>query len=84
MTTIVEECRVLLSSGTTMEDVLSTLRKRGLSKVQSIKVVVAVTGLGPNEAKELVHFSQAWQDARAAGELLHEEIERVLDQEDKR
>jgi Zn finger protein HypA/HybF involved in hydrogenase expression len=77
MKDLIDECRVLLATGVPIEAILRLLRERGLSKVESIGVLAGATKTGLTEAKAIVHFSAAWRDARAAGEQLHADIERV-------
>lgn len=78
----VARCRELLSSGASLEEVIADLREQGLSKVHSIVVLRKGTGKSPEEAKQLVHFSAAWSDARQRDEEFHELLIASLESED--
>lgn len=65
-----------------MEEVISTLRSNGFSKVNSIKAVAELTGRSLLEAKEVVHSSLTWRDAHEAGEHLHDVIEGIASGDD--
>lgn len=52
--------------------VLAQLRSDGFSPVESIKVTRAVLHVSLGEAKEIVHASPTWSDARDDFEQLHE------------
>jgi ribosomal protein L7/L12 len=65
----------MLSEGAEIEEVISTLRRKGVSKVESIKAVAELTGDSLLEAKQTVHSSLTWRDAYEAGERLHDALE---------
>jgi hypothetical protein len=60
------------------EAMVQYLRDNGLSQIDSIRVLIKVYGLRLGEAKELVHFSKAWQEERAATEQFWDELEGQL------
>ncbi len=60
------------------DHVLAQLRTDGFSPVESIKVTRAVLHVSLGEAKRIVHFSEAWADAREGFEELHEVAEAVV------
>ncbi len=55
--------------------VLAQLRSDGFSPVESIKVTRAVLHVSLGEAKQIVHTSEAWSDARDDFEQLHAIVE---------
>ena len=57
-----------------------SLRADGLSPVESIKVTRAVLGVGPSEAKRIVHASHAWTDRREEFDDLHDLVEQAASQ----
>lgn len=57
--------------------VLAQLRADGFSPVESIKVTRAVLHVSLGEAKQIVHTSEAWADAREGFEELHENAEQT-------
>ena len=52
----------LVEAGAAQEIVLGVMRQGGLSKIDSIKLLSELTGVGLLEAKNLVHGSRAWRD----------------------
>jgi hypothetical protein len=78
MNDLLAECQALLSRGQGFEAILSLLRQRGLSKVESIKVLSDAARLPLAESKRIVHLSTTWRDERASGEELHEAIDEAL------
>jgi len=57
--------------------VLAQLRSDGFSPVESIKVTRAVLHVSLGEAKEIVHTSPTWSDARDKFEHLHDAAEQA-------
>jgi ribosomal protein L7/L12 len=75
-----EETRILWQERDGMQSFLRELRNRGAFQVESIKAVRQLAGVSLGEAKNIVHFSQAWEDTREASEALHETAFEALDQ----
>lgn len=78
MNPALERCQRMLSSGAQIEEIVSTLRSCGFSKVDSIKAIAELTGRSLLEAKQVVHTSLAWRDGHDAGEHLHDVLERSI------
>ncbi len=57
--------------------VLAQLRADGFSPVESIKVTRAVLHVSLGEAKQIVHTSDAWADAREGFEEVHQSAEQT-------
>lgn len=57
--------------------VLAQLRSDGFSPVESIKVTRAVLHVSLGEAKQIVHTSEAWFDARDDFEQLQANVEQA-------
>lgn len=57
--------------------VLAQLRSDGFSPVESIKVTRAVLHVSLGEAKQIVHTSEAWSDARDDFERLQANVEQA-------
>jgi hypothetical protein len=55
--------------GKDKEAMLAYLRARGCSKVDSIRVIMAVLDLGLERAERAVHSSKTWADVRARRSL---------------
>ncbi len=68
------DARELLKQGEAVEVVLAFVRKAGASPIDSIKVLMDVTGVPLAEAKHTVHFSEAWRDMRDDHEEFHERV----------
>jgi ribosomal protein L7/L12 len=60
----------MLANGCDIEDVLARLRRDGHSRIESIKILVALRDCSLKEAKQIVHTSDAWADARQSAEDL--------------
>jgi ribosomal protein L7/L12 len=74
---LVTRARETLSHGGDVEEVLALLRQSGCSKVESIKLLREIAGLGLGEAKRRVHLSETWRDRREADDELHASLERL-------
>ena len=70
--TILPKCREMLSEQDDIEAVLLFLRQSGYSKMEAVKVLLALKGCGLKDAKQTVHLSRTWQDQREADEQLEE------------
>jgi hypothetical protein len=64
---LAEEMDRLHQSGATLDDILALLRGRGLSKLESVSIVMGLREFGTSrlsEAKAAVHNSAVWADAK--------------------
>jgi ribosomal protein L7/L12 len=75
-----EESRRVYEDGRSTEEVLTFLRQRGATKVESIRLLSELSGLTADEAKLAVHWSDTWRDVRAADDELHATIEEAAKQ----
>lgn len=78
---IVSECRKLLlekKESESYETAISFLRKRNLSKTQSIMVLMEAANISMAQSKEFVHFSKTWQDMREQDEKIINLAEKIL------
>ncbi len=80
MNRLLSECKGLLERGATHEELIALLKERGLSRVESIRVLAVVARLPIREAKERVHFSRAWRAEMTAAEEFHGLMERTIDE----
>ena len=71
---IEQEARRMKESGAETEGVLAFLRARGLDKIDSIKVLRSLYGLGLAQAKEIVDHTDVWRDRLGPDSLLHEKL----------
>ena len=71
---LIEECRARSAQGESIERLLEYLRSAGCSKVDSITVIMKARGIDLRKAKELVHFSSAWNDRRVVDNEFHDAI----------
>ena len=70
---LAEEMDRLHQSGATLDDILAVLRSRGLSKLESVSIVVRLGEFGTNrllEAKAAVRDSPVWADAKDRDETI--------------
>ena len=70
---LVPTCRKLLTDGG-IEPALLFLRENGCGKFDSIRALVAASGMSLADAKTAVHYSRAWDEARARDEALWDEL----------
>jgi ribosomal protein L7/L12 len=68
----------MLSGGRGVDAILSFLRANECSKVESIRLLMAVTGWPLGEAKRRVHSSPVWDDVRERDEEFHASLEDSL------
>jgi uncharacterized protein YuzE len=68
----------MLLTGDGIEAVVHRLRSEQLSKMDSISVLTEAMGITLNQAKALVHLSEAWKDHREADESTHARAEEAI------
>lgn len=68
----------MLTDGISLDEVLGLLRQRGLTKMDSVPVVQAATGVSLAEAKMAVHNSPSWADQREQDEQLEDALWRAM------
>ena len=56
---------------------LRRLRRDGFSPIDAVKITRAVLGVDLDEAKRIVHTSDAWSDAREGFDELHDAAEQA-------
>ena len=78
-----KQLRRKLADGKVLDQALSELRSEGASILQCIVAVQKVQNCGLGDAKRLVHFSPAWADMREANEKFHEELEKLVVEDDE-
>lgn len=71
--------RKQLDGGASLEEALGYLRNSGSDPISTIKAVREVLGVGLGEAKRIFDTSLAWQLEAQAGRKLHEEIIKLLE-----
>jgi hypothetical protein len=71
------ECRAVLASGGTQENVIELLRAKTSSKIVSIRVLTIVFSLALPRAKELVDNSPAWKDRKEDDDNFHRTLRRL-------
>jgi 3-deoxy-D-manno-octulosonic-acid transferase len=71
---IEREVRRLKNDGTGTEAILKFLRKNGCGKIDSIKILRSVYGIGLSQAKEIVDSSEVWKDRLGPDAMQHEEL----------
>lgn len=75
-----KDLRRMLADGKTLDEALAALRAKGLSIIESIIAVKNFRRCDLIEAKEIVHFSSAWADAREQHDKFHEDLERAVNE----
>jgi ribosomal protein L7/L12 len=80
MTSLEQRLRNMFSQGATTEEMLTLMRQEGHSRINSISMLMTVTGISLAEAKSAVHTSEAWADLRQEADEFHAELEKVADQ----
>jgi ribosomal protein L7/L12 len=80
MTSLIEQCRQLMLTGASVDDLLAVMRRAGQSRTDSIGLLIELTGMSLREAKAVVHKSSAWEDLREDAEAIHERLENAGEQ----
>ena len=57
-----------------IDDVIKVLNERGLTIMESIKVLISEYGMSLSEAKESVSVHPVWKTVTEAAEPLHDEL----------
>ena len=76
-----ERARRSYSSSGDIEQVIDDLRGAGLTMTECIKAVMELQGVSLGEAKNTVHFSNAWSGLRETHDAAHESLARALTDE---
>lgn len=72
------ESQRILDEGGAVDDIIAFMRAQGHGKIESIKVLHDLRKLTLAQAKNIVHFSPAWEDRREADDALHEDVARAV------
>lgn len=79
---MIEECQKRVSHGASRGDLVLYLHHEGITIVESMKVLKEIYQLSLGEAKELVTAHPAWANEVRGADILHEELEKALQEED--
>jgi len=79
---LLAQCTQMLSDGCNVEAVLRFLKQNGASKVSSIKALADLKAIPLGEAKDIVHFSDTWNDTREHDEKIHDLLLSMAEQEE--
>jgi hypothetical protein len=66
-----------------VETLLTTLRKRGCTKGESIRILKRLMNIDGGKAKEIVHLSATWGDVRKRDDEFSGMVTKVLMEGDK-
>ena len=77
---LVTESKKLKENGADLEKILTFLRNAGCSKIDSIVVLREALGTSLGDAKQLVHCSTTWRDARERDDAFHDRLIDALDE----
>ena len=75
---LMDFARTLRARGETLDSILSSLRERSATELESIKVLCSLEGLTLGQAKDAVHNSDAWADRRPMNQRLQQAAVQVL------
>jgi ribosomal protein L7/L12 len=78
---VFQAAKKMSQAGEDIESILIYLKENGYSKTQSIVVIKEINNLCLGEAKELVHFSQAWKDKQEFDTDLNQRLYDALEEE---
>lgn len=79
---MIEECQKRVSHGASREDLILYLHHEGITIVDSMKVLKEIYKISLGEAKEIVTAHPAWTDEVRSADILHEQLEKALQEED--
>jgi hypothetical protein len=68
------EAVCLKNDGAGTEAILKFLRERGCGKIDSVKILRSIYGIGLAQAKGIVDSSDVWKDRLGPDAMLHEEL----------
>jgi ERCC4-type nuclease len=75
---LIKNCKNMLAQTSDVERILNYLKSNGCSKTQSIVMLKSIKDISLDESKQIVHFSQTWQDRFNDDEKFHASIEEIL------
>ena len=73
---LIDECRRFFAAGDEYENVIAHLKNNGVSKLQTMRVFCELANISIDEAKRIVHLSQAWKSAYEKDEKLRAVLEK--------
>ena len=71
---IVQRAAELRAAGGDWDSVLKKLRDEDFSKIDCIVAIREIEMIPLGEAKEMVHFSPAWEDRREQDDQFHDDL----------
>jgi len=79
---LLDESREMLRDGKDVQAILTFARHRGCSKTDAMRLLMLLRDMSLAEAKQVVHFSEAWRDTKQQDEEFQDRLQSVI--EDKR
>ncbi|MGN9814477.1 hypothetical protein ACTMUQ_03900 [Streptomyces sp. SD11] len=78
---VLAESAAALRDGKSLDEVLTDLRSQGFGVIDSIKAVRRLRSCSLAEAKQIVHFSEAWKDMRETHDAFHGDLARKAEED---
>ncbi|HKY30184.1 MAG TPA: hypothetical protein VJM12_19800 [Pyrinomonadaceae bacterium] len=79
---LVLDCQQRISQGASREDLILYLNQKGLTIVESMRILKETYQVSLGEAKKMVTAHPVWADTVRDGDILHEELEKAVIEEE--
>ena len=80
---LLDASKEMLEDGKDIQAVLTFARESGCSKTDAMRLLILLQGISLAEAKQLVHFSEAWKDTKQQDEEFQDRLQSVVEDQEE-
>ena len=80
---LLDASKKMLEDGKDVQAVLTFARQSGCSKTDAMRLLILLRDMSLAEAKQIVHFSEAWKDTKQQDEEFHDQMQSVVEDQEE-
>ena len=80
---LLDSSREMLKDGKDIQAILTFARQSGCSKTDAMRLLILLRDMSLAEAKQIVHFSEAWKDTKQQDEEFHDQMQSVVEDQEE-
>jgi hypothetical protein len=80
---LLDASREMLRDGKDIQAILTFARQSGCSKTDAMRLLILLRDMSLAEAKQVVHFSEAWRDTKQLDEEFQDRLQSVVEDQEE-
>jgi hypothetical protein len=80
---LLDASKKMLEDGKDIQAILTLARQNGCSKTDAMRLLMLLRDMSLAEAKQVVHFSEAWKDTKQQDEEFQDRLQNVVEDQEE-